>query len=147
EDLAVGRVVEERVGRVLDLLRLEDSDLRGQVSDVLEDADLLLRLDQPLDEVVRLLRVRRLRRDGPEGATPVAATTGDRREVPLALGRRRRVLDVPAHPGRAREDGEVTVLEASVPLGRPRREVRGETGLDDLEGRVERDLRDRKSVV
>src|SRR5690606_26333812 len=36
---------------------------------------------------------------------------------------------------------EVTVLEARVPLVRPRREVRRQARLDDREGRVEGDLR------
>src|SRR5690606_527571 len=141
EDLAVRGVVEERVRRVLDLVALEDRLLRGQVPDVLEDADLLLGLDQPLDELVGRLVVGRLRRDGPEGTAPVAAAARDRREVPLALGRRRGVLDVTAHPRGARKDGEVTVLEARVPLVRPRREVRRQARLDDREGRVEGDLR------
>src|SRR5665648_681928 len=141
EDHTGGGVVEEGVLAVDDPRVFVQSRLRRQVADSLEDRELLLRLNQPLEHLPRRVLVRTLCRDGQEGATPVTAAAGHRSDVPLAGEVGGDVADVTGHPRRAGENGEVTVGEGSVPLGRPGRDVRGQTGSDDRLGGLEGNLR------
>ena len=133
EDLADRGVVEERVLEVGDRRVLVERRLRGQVADLLEDLDLLLRLDQPLENLYAsstfLPCFGMVRNEPPQLPPPpgIAAMSH------LPCGVRRGVLDVAEHPRRAGEHGEVALDEARVPLRREAGQVGRQAGVDRLD--------------
>src|SRR3954469_15309782 len=141
EDRADRGVAEVVVLRVLHGRVVQGLGARRQRALLLERADQALLAGEELGQLVRLLRVLALRRDGEVRATPVAALARDIRDVPLALGAGAGVLrDDAGHPRRAGDRRELGLLEGGGPLRAPLAVLAGQLGVDDLRGLVERGL-------
>ena len=126
EDLPDRGVVEELVGHVHDRRVVQRVDLAREGADGLEGLHLLLGRRDPGRELLGLVGVLRLLRDGQERAAPVAAAAGeDVGEVPAldALGV---AGDHAEHPAGAGHGGEAVLLEGGGPVVAPLGELGGQ---------------------